>query len=107
MKVIPVSAKLEAPAADCGGGCCCGDFTPVTIDSEDCTACGECIEVNSSIFGWNDDQQATVIDPKGGPYKDIVKAAEKCPAQVIHPGTPADPNEKDAAALVERAKKFN
>ena len=107
MKVIPVSAKLEAPAADCGGGCCCGGFTPVTIDSEDCTACGECIEVNSSIFGWNDEQQATVLDPKGGPFKDIVKAAEKCPARVIHPGTPADPNEKDAAALIARAEKFN
>lgn len=109
MKVIPVSEKLEAPAADCGGGCCCGggDFTPVTIESEDCTACGECVEVNSAIFGWNDEQQATVIDPKGGPFKDIVKAAEKCPSQVIHPGTPADPNEKDLAALVERAKKFN
>jgi pyruvate-ferredoxin/flavodoxin oxidoreductase len=106
MKVIPVSTKMEAPAADCGG-CGCGDFTPATIDAEDCTACGECIEINSNIFGWNDDQLATVINAKGGPFKDIVKAAEKCPARVIHPGTPADPNEKDLAALVERADKFN
>jgi pyruvate-ferredoxin/flavodoxin oxidoreductase len=97
--------KLEAPAADSGGSS--GEFKPVTIDAEDCTSCGECIEVNPKIFGWNADQQATVIDPKGGPFKDIVKAAEKCPARVIHPGTPADPNEKDLQALIARAEKFN
>ena len=106
MKAIPVSVKMEAPAADCGGGCC-GDFTPAHIDAEDCTACGECIEVNPNIFGWNDDQLATVINAKGGPFKDIVKAAEKCPARVIHPGTPADPNEKDLPALIARAEKLN
>jgi pyruvate-ferredoxin/flavodoxin oxidoreductase len=107
MKAVSPVPRMEAPAADCGGGCGCGEYVPVAIDSEDCTACGECIEVNSSIFGWNDEQQATVINAKGGPYKDIVKAAEKCPARIIHPGTPWDANEKDAAALLERAKKFN
>jgi pyruvate-ferredoxin/flavodoxin oxidoreductase len=107
MKVNPVSgnpvSQVQAPAADGGGG----GYVPPRIDSEDCTACGECIEVNNKIFGWNEEKLATIIDPKGGPYKDIVKAAEKCPAQVIHPGTPLDPNEKDAAQLLERAKKFN
>jgi len=95
---------MQAPPADSGGS---GGFTPATIDAEDCTACGECIEINPNIFGWNDEQLATVINPKGGPFKDIVKAAEKCPARVIHPGTPADPNEKDLPALIERAEKFN
>ncbi|HPC16802.1 MAG TPA: 2-oxoacid:acceptor oxidoreductase family protein [Candidatus Hydrogenedentes bacterium] len=103
MKVTPAN-ELKAPA-DCG--CGCGGFTPATIDSEDCTACGECIEVNPKIFGWNDEKLATVIDPKGGPFKDIVKAAEKCPARVIHPGTPADPGEADLDALIARAQKYN
>ncbi len=29
-------------------------------------------------------------NPDGGPYQDLVKAAEKCTARVIHPGLPAD-----------------
>ncbi len=105
MKAVNPIPQMAAADCCCGGGC--GDYTPVTIESEDCTACGECIEVNDKIFGWNDDRQATVVDAKGGPFKDIVKAAEKCPARVIHPGSPADPNEKDLAALVERANKLN
>lgn len=107
MNVVNPVQRMEAPAADCGGGCCCGEYVPPTIDTDDCTACGECIEVNPKIFGWNDDKQAAILDAKSGPYKDIVKAAEKCPAQVIHPGGPWDPNEKDLPALVERAKKYN
>jgi len=106
MKAVPANVKLEAPSADCGG-CGCGGFTPATIEAEDCTACGECIELNPNIFGWNDEQLAAIINPKGGSFKDIVKAAEKCPARVIHPGTPADPNEPDLPALIARAEKFN
>ena len=44
---------------------------------------------------------------KGGPYKDLVRAAEKCTAQVIHPGTPFDPKEKDVDKLLKRAAKYN
>ena len=102
IKTNPAAEVKMAPAADAGGA-----FVPASIDSEDCTACGECIEVNGNVFGWNDDNQAVVKDPKGGPYKDIVKAAEKCPSQVIHPGTPANPNEPDADKLLARAQKFN
>ena len=45
-------------------------------------------------------------DPRGGPFKDIVRAAEKCTGQCIHPGSPADPAEKDVDKLVKRAAKF-
>ena len=41
------------------------------------------------------------------PYKDLVKAAEKCTAQVIHPGLPKDMSEKDVDKWIERAKKYN
>jgi hypothetical protein len=34
-------------------------------------------------------------------------AAERCPVGIIHPGTPLNPNEKDLAKWVERAKPFN
>jgi pyruvate-ferredoxin/flavodoxin oxidoreductase len=48
-----------------------------------------------------------VKDPRGGPYKDLVRAAEKCTAQVIHPGLPADRSEKDIDKLIKRAERFN
>jgi pyruvate-ferredoxin/flavodoxin oxidoreductase len=47
-----------------------------------------------------------VNDPKGGPFKDIVRAAEKCTGRCIHPGTPVDPNEKGVDKLIKRAEKF-
>ena len=37
----------------------------------------------------------------------VLRAAEKCTAQIIHPGTPADPNEKDLEKLQKRAAKYN
>ena len=72
-----------------------------------CTSCNECININAKIFAYDADQHAYVKDPKGGPYKDLVRAAEKCTAQVIHPGTPCDPKEKDVDKLVLRAAKYN
>ena len=99
------AAATPAPAPE--GATMSEDYVPVTIDSEDCTGCGECQLVNPKVFGWNDKKQAIVQDPKGGPYKDIVKSAERCPARVIHPGTPADPNEKRVDKLLKRAEKFN
>jgi pyruvate-ferredoxin/flavodoxin oxidoreductase len=77
------------------------------IESELCTSCNECIGINAKIFAYDADHHAYVKDPKGGPYRDFVRAAEKCTAQVIHPGTPSDPNEKDAAKLLARAAKYN
>jgi pyruvate-ferredoxin/flavodoxin oxidoreductase len=77
------------------------------IDSSECTSCDECITINSKVFGYDENKHAYVKDPKGGPYKDLVRAAEKCTAQVIHPGTPVDPSEKDAEKLLKRAAKYN
>ena len=53
-----------------------------------------------------DSGQAYVVDARAGTYKDIVRAAEKCTAGVIHPGTPFNPNEKDLDKLVRRAEKY-
>jgi pyruvate-ferredoxin/flavodoxin oxidoreductase len=89
---------LAAPSA--------AGFEPAWIDTSECTACDECIKINGKIFVYNDSKKAIVKDPKGGPFKDIVKAAEKCPVKIIHPGTPANPNEKGLDKLVKRAEKF-
>jgi pyruvate-ferredoxin/flavodoxin oxidoreductase len=77
------------------------------IDSSQCTSCDECTTINSKIFAYDGNKHAYVKDPKGGPYKDLVRAAEKCTAQVIHPGTPFDPKEKDVDKLLKRAAKYN
>jgi pyruvate-ferredoxin/flavodoxin oxidoreductase len=77
------------------------------IDSQQCTSCDECININPKIFAYDDKKHAYVKDARGGPFKDLVRAAEKCTAQVIHPGTPANSNEKDLAKLIARAEKFN
>jgi pyruvate-ferredoxin/flavodoxin oxidoreductase len=76
------------------------------IDSPQCTSCDECTTINAKIFAYDEHKHAYIKDPKGGPYKDLVRAAEKCTAQVIHPGTPYDPKEKDLDKLQKRASKY-
>ena len=82
------------------------DYEPVWIDTPECETCDECTKINSKIFVYNEEKKATVADPRGGPYKDIVRAAEKCTAECIHPGTPFNAKEKDLERLVKRAEKY-
>ncbi len=77
------------------------------IDTDLCTTCNECTNLNPQMFAYNADKKAFIKDPRAGTFADLVKAAEKCPARIIHPGTPLDPDEPGLADLVERAKKFN
>ena len=88
------------------GGAQLGDYEPVWIDTPECTACDECTTIAPKAFKYNDDKKATVLNPKGAAYKDLVKAAEKCTAGCLHPGTPWNPNEKDLDKLVKRAAKY-
>jgi pyruvate-ferredoxin/flavodoxin oxidoreductase len=77
------------------------------IETESCTSCDECTKLNSKIFAYNNNKKAYILNPNGGPYQDLVKAAEKCTARVIHPGLPADMNEKDIDKWIKRGEKFN
>jgi len=83
-----------------------GGWEPVWVDTPECTACDECMKINPKIFAYNGEKKTIILDPKGGPYKDIVKAAEKCTAGCIHPGTPWNPVEKDVDKLLQRAQKY-
>jgi ferredoxin len=76
------------------------------IDSPLCTSCNECVDNFPQIFSYNDDKQAFVASPRGGAYADLVRAAERCPVSIIHPGTPWDKSDPDLAALSERARPF-
>lgn len=81
-------------------------WEPVWVETPECTACDECTTINPKIFRYNAAHKIEIADPKGGPYKDIVKAAEKCTAGCIHPGTPWNPAEPGLDKLVKRAQKY-
>ena len=107
-----ISALTDsAPVAGGGNGAAAptaqaAEHEPVWIETPECTACDECTDIAPGIFQYNEEKLAVVVDPKGGTYKDIVKAAEKCTAGCLHPGTPWNPNEKDLDKLVKRAAKY-
>jgi pyruvate-ferredoxin/flavodoxin oxidoreductase len=94
-------APAPAPAADAG------EYMAPWIDTEECTACDECIIINPDIFAYNDDKKAYIKSAEAGPYRDIVKSAEKCTAAVIHPGLPRDRSSKDVNKWIKRGQKFN
>ena len=53
------------------------------------------------------EQQAEIGDAKAGTFKQMVMAAEACPAECIHPGDPINPKEKGLDKLIKRAEPFN
>ncbi|MFP4130184.1 MAG: ferredoxin, partial [Halorhodospira sp.] len=103
-------AAAGGAAADAGSGGQGGldwDYEPVWVESNECTACDDCINIAPGVFAYDENNQVVVKDPKGAPFKDIVRAAEKCASFAIHPGTPFDPNEPGLDKLMKRAEKLN
>jgi len=98
----PASGAASSAAAADGNG-----YMAPWIDSDDCTSCDECININPKMFKYNDKKKAYIADLTAGSYKDLVKAAEKCTAQVIHPGLPKDRGEKDVEKWIARGEKYN
>ncbi|HHN73485.1 MAG TPA: pyruvate ferredoxin oxidoreductase, partial [Thermopetrobacter sp.] len=107
----PAPSSAAAPggagAGAASGGALPADYEPVWIETPDCTTCDECVELAPEIFQYNDDDQAIVVNPRGGTFADIVRAAEKCTAGCIHPGTPWDMSEKNLDKLIQRAARFD
>ena len=89
-----------APAAD-------GDYMAPWIDTPQCSACDECTLINPRIFAYNSEGKAEIKDPNGGPYSDLVKAAERCKEGIIHPGLPRDRSAPDIERWIARGEKFN
>jgi ferredoxin len=92
----------EAPTKEETGG-----ITDPYIDTPLCTSCNECTNINNRMFAYNENKQAYIKDAKAGTFKELVKAAEKCPARIIHPGKPLNPNEPGLDKLIKRAESFN
>jgi pyruvate-ferredoxin/flavodoxin oxidoreductase len=101
-----ISANVPGNGAPAPAAEAIGDYEPVWVETPECTACDECIEINPGIFAYNEDKKAVIVNPQAGQYKDIVKAAEKCTAGCIHPGTPWNASEKDLDKLLKRAAKY-
>ncbi len=99
---------MESPGESAQeNGSSTGDYMAPWIETEECTSCDECTDLNSKIFAYNNDKKAYILNADGGPYQDLVKAAEKCTAVVIHPGLPADRSAKDIEKWIKRGEKFN
>ncbi len=76
------------------------------IDSELCTSCNDCLKINPILFVYNANNQAEIGDPLKGTFVELVKAAEKCPARCIHPGSPRADDKTATPAIISRASKF-
>ena len=76
------------------------------IETERCSSCNECTQLNGKMFAYNDNQQAYIKDVSAGTYAELVQAAENCQVAVIHPGKPRDASEPGLPELLERAKPF-
>jgi pyruvate-ferredoxin/flavodoxin oxidoreductase len=77
------------------------------IETERCTTCDECIKINDRMFAYDENKQAYIKDPQAGTFAELVKAAERCTVEIIHPGTPLNPDEKDLDKWIKRAERFN
>ncbi len=107
-------AAAGAPAAASSGGAATavvaeedGLAMEPYIDSDRCTTCNECTNLNGRMFAYDENKQAYIKDPRAGTFAQLVTAAERCPAGLIHPGTPLDPKEKDLEKWTKRAAPFN
>ncbi|MBX3422283.1 MAG: 2-oxoacid:acceptor oxidoreductase family protein [Pirellulaceae bacterium] len=94
----PVSHGQTAAAAG---------YQPPWIETPRCTSCNECIQINPKIFEYNSQKKAIIKDAQAGPYQDLVKAAERCTARIIHPGLPPQPYEKSVEKWIARGAKYN
>ena len=106
----PAAVPAPAPTATATAepaGAAQGDYMPPWIETELCSACDECTQINSRIFAYNSAGKAEIKDPSGGPYSDLVKAAERCKEGIIHPGLPRNAADKDIKRWIQRAEPFN
>jgi hypothetical protein len=76
------------------------------IETERCTSCNECTQLNGVMFAYNANKQAYIANPDGGSYRQLVEAAENCQVAIIHPGKPRNPNEPGLDELLKRAEPF-
>jgi len=100
-----VEAVSESPASAQEEPLGMGGMGPY-IDSAQCTTCDECTNLNNRMFAYDDARHAYIKDPKAGTFRELVMAAERCPADIIHPGTPLNAKERNLDKWIKRAERF-
>ena len=101
----PVAATSAAPAAAAEPEKAPSPDEPY-IETARCSSCNECIQLNGKMFAYDGNQQARIVDPMAGTYRQLVEAAERCQVAVIHPGKPKNPSEPGLEELLQRAEAF-
>ena len=76
------------------------------IETVRCSSCNECIQLNGKMFAYDANQQAYIVNPDAGTYRELIEAAESCQVAVIHPGKPRNPTEPGLEELLKRAEPF-
>ena len=77
------------------------------IETPKCTTCDECTNLNGKMFAYNSEKKAYIKDSRAGTFRELVMAAERCPAKCIHPGTPLNPKERGLDKWTNRAERFH
>ena len=76
------------------------------IETERCSTCNECTQINDRMFAYNANRQAYIADIRAGSYAQLIEAAESCQLGIIHPGKPIDQAEPGLDDLIKRAEPF-
>ena len=118
-KAASTAAPLPAAAAEVATAPAGAAAAPAAVEAEPerssddayietarCTTCNECTQINDKMFGYNENKQASIINPDAGTYRQLVEAAESCQVSIIHPGKPRNPNEPGLEELIKRAEPF-
>lgn len=102
-KPATVPAPSAVPSAEPEAERASGD---PYVETARCSSCNECIQLNGKMFAYDANQQARIVDPDAGTYRELVEAAESCQVAVIHPGKPRNPAEPGLEELLKRAEPF-
>ncbi len=84
-QAIPAASVTPSPSVSAAAPVV--EYEAVWVESPECNACSDCLEVAPGVFAYDDKQQIVVINPKGASYEQIKRAADRCLVSCIHPGT--------------------
>ena len=60
-----------------------GNRIEITVDRALCIGSGDCVDTAPDVFQLDDEDKATVVDPDGAPYEEVLEAAQNCPVTAI------------------------
>ncbi len=81
-------------------------WEPVWIETPECTACDECVNINPKIFRYNGDKKAEVADPKAGPSRTSSRPRRSAPPGASTPARPGIRRRPGLDKLMKRAEKY-